>query len=328
MFICLLIEFYTNLQNFLIHIYDFSHKSIQMRHLVLLSMVCFIKLNAQVKQVALPEIAPVQVKQIAQLDTLIHKETSGIVKSTIYNGVYWVHNDSGDTPRVIPINRNGEIVQSYRYGTNEGQFIGDAVNMDWEEIMKDDEGNLIVADYGNNCNCRRDLVFYYIRETDPIQRNNRVFKKIFFKYPDQKQFTKEGEDYNFDSEGAFFAHGKIYLLSKNRSNTYTKLYRLDTYDSDAVNTLTLLDTFDVKGKVTGADVSADGKTLAVLTYSGVWLFKAKNKDDYFYGAISWLPIDASGMEGICFDDEETLLLSREPTGTLHELKISELKKVR
>ena len=105
MFICLLIEFYTNLQNFLIHIYDFSHKSIQMRHLVLLSMVCFIKLNAQVKQIALPEMKPVQVKQIAQLDTLIHKETSGIVKSTIYDGIYWVHNDSGDTPRIIPINR-------------------------------------------------------------------------------------------------------------------------------------------------------------------------------------------------------------------------------
>ena len=76
-----------------------------MRHLVLLSMVCFIKLNAQVKQIALPEMKPVQVKQIAQLDTLIHKETSGIVKSTIYDGIYWVHNDSGDTPRIIPINR-------------------------------------------------------------------------------------------------------------------------------------------------------------------------------------------------------------------------------
>ncbi|MEM1001382.1 MAG: hypothetical protein AAGH46_01905 [Bacteroidota bacterium] len=299
-----------------------------MRHLVLLSMVCFIKLNAQVKQIALPEMKPVQVKQIAQLDTLIHKETSGIVKSNIYDGVYWVHNDSGDTPRLIPINRKGEIAQAYRYKSNEGQFIGDAVNMDWEEIMKDDKGNIIVADFGNNCNCRRDLVFYFIRETDPIQRNNRVFKKVFFEYPDQKQFGTQGDDYNFDAEGAFFANGKIYVLSKNRSNTYTKLYRLDNYNPNEVNTLTLVDTFDIKGKVTGADVSKDGKTLAVLTYTAIWLFKAKNRDDYFDGDVSWLPIEASGMEGICFDDEETLLLSREPTGTLHELKISELKKVR
>lgn len=299
-----------------------------MRFIYTLLLLSFISLNAQVKQVKLPNIESIDVKQIAQLDTLIHKETSGIIKSDIYDGIYWVHNDSGDTPRVIPINREGKIAQSYRYKTNEGQFISDAVNMDWEEIMKDDKGNLIVADFGNNCNCRRDLVFYYIRETDPIQKNNRVFKKVFFRYPDQKQFTKEGDDYNFDSEGAFFAHGKIYVLSKNRSNTHTKLYRLNTTNSFEVNTLSLLDTFDIKGKVTGADVSKDGKTLAVLTYTGVWLFKAKNKDDYFDGDIWWLPINASGMEGICFDDEKTLLLSREPTGTLHELKVADLKKAR
>lgn len=293
-----------------------------------LLLVSLLSLNAQVKQVKLPNIEPLAVKQIAQLDTLVNKETSGIIKSDLYKGIYWIHNDSGDKPRLIPITRDGKIAQSYRYKTNEGQFIGDAVNMDWEEIMKDDNGNLIVADYGNNCNCRRDLVFYYIRETDPIQKNNRVFKKIFFRYPDQKQFTKEGDDYNFDAEGAFFAHGKIYVLSKNRSNTYTKLYRLDTTNPFEVNTLTLLDTFDIKGKVTGADISKDGKTIAVLTYTGVWLLKAKNKDDYFDGAIWWLPIDAKGMEGICFDDEKTLILSREPTGTLHELKITDLKKVR
>lgn len=299
-----------------------------MRTLLVISILFFVKLQAQVKQVTLPEMATVTVKQIAQLDTLIHKETSGIVKSDLYEGIYWVHNDSGDTPRIIPIDREGKIAQSYRYKTNEGQFIGDAVNMDWEEIMKDDKGNLIVADYGNNCNCRRDLVFYYIRETDPIQRNNRVFKKVFFKYPDQKQFGTEGDDYNFDSEGAFFAHGKIYVLSKNRSNTYTKLYRLDTTDPNEVNTLTLLDTFDIKGKVTGADVSKDGKTIAVLTYSNIWVFEAKNKDDYFDGKVSWLPINAKGMEGVCFDGAETLILSRELTGTLHELKIADLKKVR
>lgn len=299
-----------------------------MRFIFTLLFISCVSLNAQVKQVKLPNIQPVEVKQIAQLDTLIHKETSGIIKSDLYKDVYWLHNDSGDTPRIIPVNRKGKIVQSYRYKTNEGQFIGDAVNMDWEEIMKDDKGNLIVADYGNNCNCRRDLVFYYIRETDPIQKNNRVFKKVFFRYPDQKQFTKEGNDYNYDSEGAFYAHGKIYVLSKNRSNTYTKLYRLDSTDTNEINTLTLLDTFDVKGKVTGADISKDGKTLAVLTYSGVWIFKAKNKDDYFDGDIWWLPINAKGMEGICFDDEKTLILSREPTGTLHELKIADLKKVR
>ncbi len=300
-----------------------------MRHLIIFSI--FITVNfslfAQVKSVELPKREPIDLEVIAQLDTVVHPETSGIIKSRLYDGVYWVHNDSGHETSVIPINRNGEVVKSYRYETSTGQLIGDAVSMDWEDIMTDDGGNLIVADFGNNCNCRRDMVFYYIRESDPTQRNNRVFKKIFFEYPDQKKFPAPKSNFNFDAEGAFYAHGKIYVLSKNRSDTYTKLYRLDQNDPAEMNEITYLDAFDIKGKVTGADASEDGKKIAVLTYSGVWIFEALNKDDYFDGKIWWMPLNASGMEGICFDGE-SLIISREPSGTLHEIRQDELIPIR
>ncbi|MEM6843719.1 MAG: hypothetical protein AAF632_15945 [Bacteroidota bacterium] len=277
----------------------------------------------QVKTVSLPDHAPVKLTPYAQLDTTVNVETSGIIKSRLYDGIYWIHNDSGDDPRIIPINRQGEIVQSYRYKTNQGQFIGDAVNMDWEDILTDDQGNIIVADFGNNCNCRRDLVFYYIRESDPIQRNNRVFKKVFFQYPDQQIFPATEDDFNYDAEGAFYANGKIYVLTKNRSDTYTKLYRLDETQSETMNTLTPLGAFDIQGRVTGADASEDGKTLAVLTYSGIWLFEVEKGDEYFDGNIRWLPIEASGTEGICLDGDR-LIISQEPGGYLYELAVDQL----
>lgn len=283
--------------------------------------------QAQVKSVNLPKKKPLELPVMAQLDTIVHPETSGIIKSRLYDDVYWVHNDSGHETAIIPINRSGEVIKSYRYKTSAGQFIGDAVSMDWEDIMTDDQGNIIVADFGNNCNCRRDMVFYYIRESDPTQRNNRVFKKVFFEYPDQKTFPASKDDFNFDAEGAFYAHGKIYVLSKNRSDTYTKLYRLDATNTEEVNTLTLLDTFDIKGKVTGADATEDGKKIALLTYTGVWIFEAENKDDYFDGNIWWLPLAASGMEGVCFDGD-SLIISREPSATLHEIKQNELLSIR
>ncbi|MEM9338789.1 MAG: hypothetical protein AAGA66_08690 [Bacteroidota bacterium] len=281
----------------------------------------------QVKSVKLPQHEPADLPVIAQLDTIIHPETSGIIKSQLYEGVYWVHNDSGHETAIIPVDRKGNVAQSYRYQTSTGQLIGDAVSMDWEDILRDDQGNVIVADFGNNCNCRRDLVFYYIRESDPTQRNNRVFKKVFFEYPDQQTYPASKEDFNFDAEGAFYAHGKIYVLSKNQSNTYTKLYRLDATHPFEVNKLTLLDTFDIRGKVTGADATEDGKKIAILTYTGVWIFEARNKDDYFDGKIWWKPLNASGMEAICFDGDH-LLISREPTGTLHEIRQDELISIR
>ncbi|MEM6831063.1 MAG: hypothetical protein AAF551_11165 [Bacteroidota bacterium] len=281
----------------------------------------------QVKSVKLPQHEPADLPVIAQLDTIIHPETSGIIKSQLYEGVYWVHNDSGHETAIIPVDRKGNVAQSYRYQTSTGQLIGDAVSMDWEDILRDDQGNVIVADFGNNCNCRRDLVFYYIRESDPTQRNNRVFKRVFFEYPDQQTYPASKEDFNFDAEGAFYAHGKIYVLSKNRSNTYTKLYRLDATHPFEVNKLTLLDTFDIRGKVTGADATEDGKKIAILTYTGVWIFEARNKDDYFDGKTWWKPLNAAGMEAICFDGDH-LLISREPTGTLHEIRQDELISIR
>ena len=296
-----------------------------------ITICCFLSFatlaQSQIKSIDLPKQKPLSLQVVAQLDTIVHPETSGIIKSRLYEGVYWVHNDSGHETSIIPINREGEVIQSYRYQTSTGQFIGDAVSMDWEDIMTDDEGNIIVADFGNNCNCRRDLVFYYIRESDPTQRNNRVFKKVFFQYPDQDTFPAGKDDFNFDAEGAFYAHGKIYVLSKNRSNTFTKLYRLDQTNPNKVNTLTLIDTFDINGKVTGADATEDGKKIAILTYSGVWVFEATNKDDYFDGKIWWHPLKAAGMEGICFD-EDKLLISREPSGTLHEINQDDLISIR
>lgn len=64
--------------------------------------------HTQIKSIDLPEKEPVNLEIMAQLDTMVHPETSGIIKSRLYDGVYWVHNDSGHETTIIPINREGE----------------------------------------------------------------------------------------------------------------------------------------------------------------------------------------------------------------------------
>lgn len=56
-------------------------------------------------------------------------------------------------------------------------------------------------------------VLYVIPEPSPIASNTTYIKRIFIKYPDQKEFPDK-DDLNYDCEAIFSADDHIYLLSK------------------------------------------------------------------------------------------------------------------
>jgi hypothetical protein len=161
-------------------------------------------------------------------------ELSGIVKSQSTKNVFWVHNDSGDQPRVFAIDSSGHFYRSDRYENQEGITIAGATNVDWEDITMDNKGNLVIADIGNNGNDRKDLVLYVVPEPSPLASNTTFLKKIFIKYPDQRSFP-DLADLNYDAEAIFFADNHFYILSKDRSDTFTKLYRLDQEKTEEIN---------------------------------------------------------------------------------------------
>lgn len=255
-------------------------------------------------------------------------ESSGIVKSRQFENVYWTHNDSGDEARIFAITRDGKSIQTAWAKENdqpyEGIPIADAVNIDWEDIATDDMGNLIIAACGNNDNARRDLALYIIPEPDPTQIwKTRSRQRIDFHYPDQKAFPNP-EQKDFDCEAIFHANGKVYLVSKNRSSPETKLYRLDAKKAFASNPLTLVSKYNLRGQATGADASPDGKKLAVLTYTGCWVFEVpEGSDDYFAGKASFRAFYAKQCEAICWNDDETLIITNEQKD-MFEVKLSEL----
>lgn len=195
-------------------------------------------------------------------------------------GVYWTHNDSGDGPVLYAVTVDGRLLGRFR--------VEGAEASDWEAITADGQGRLIVGDIGNNANDRRDLTVYRLPEPrvplgapEPVEGAVTVERAVRFHFPEQRAFPPEAR--NFDAEALFWdpqrAGGTLYLLTKHRGDMATVLYRFDTLEPGASVALSARGRFVVGGDphrfggmVTGADLSPDGRYLAVLTYHALFIF--------------------------------------------------------
>jgi hypothetical protein len=273
-------------------------------------------------------------------------ELSGLVQSPHRKGVFWAHNDSGDSARLFALDAQGHaILPTYaalsQYGDVaeagktpwQGFAVLDATNVDWEDIAVD-EHYLYVADLGNNNNNRRDLAIYALSEIDPTaSTRSAVVQKYPIVYPDQNGFPDPSWD--FDSESMFAADGTLYVISKQRTSTFrhdmeagAKLYRLDTRHSDRDNVLTLVDSNAEMKAATGADLSPDGQRLAVISYTDLWLFeRPTDGGDHWLSAparrIALDPRVVRQVEAVAWLDEGTLLLGNEQRD-LFRINIDEL----
>jgi hypothetical protein len=247
---------------------------------------------------------------IATIQPPAINESSGIVRSLQHSGVYWTHNDSGDSARIFAIGLNGAAV-----GSSTGITISGAMNIDWEDIARGPENTLIVSDLGNNANARKDLAVYLLEEPDPAVQTAAPFsKKITVHYPEQTAFPPL--DNNYDNEAIFWANDRMYALTKHRADNLTRLYRLDSMREGESNPLIWIGAFETLIQTTAADVSEDERTLAGLTYAGLWVFTLPEDaptDNYFLGAVRWLPIaNLNQAEAISFDaTEENLIITNE-----------------
>ncbi len=204
-------------------------------------------------------------------------ESSGLVKSRTHHAVFWTHNDSGDVPRIFAISQQGHVM---------GEFpVEGAEARDWEDIAIDDSGHLYIGDIGNNANERRDLAVYRVSEPDPARHaSTRVDRVLRYRYADQEGFPEEGNSV-FDSEAMFWMNGDLYLFTKHRTDSKTKLYRLPTSAYDGERALQPIAEFDVGGSptlfgnTTAADISDDGRTVALLCYTRLILFDVRGSGD-------------------------------------------------
>jgi hypothetical protein len=282
-----------------------------------------------------------QVTPIQPYATVSHPpidEMSGIVKSRRYADTYWVHNDSGDRPRLFAIRSGGDVIVPPWFSRRddagvvdaaprifEGVQIDGATNFDWEDIAIDGD-TLYIADVGNNGNARRDLGVFAVTEPNPqaVDRS-RYLAWYPVAYPDQREFPPSGR-WPFDCEAVFALRGKLFFITKHRVGSAgtpdigANLYRMDTRHTDRVNVLRKVDEAkNLGGWVTAADVSPDGQTLAVLVQApvqSVWLFSAKQRGDRMLSGPASRFVFSGGRqcEAICWENDGMLIVSNEQRG--------------
>ena len=136
-------------------------------------------------------------------------EASGVVMSSEHDGVLWVHNDSGDTPRMFALNSDGALLGIWSLST---------VAKDWEDLAYGyDEAlgthALYIGDVGDNASARPDITVHIVPEplvnqdTEAGTQSIENFSSMTLTYP-------EGVAHNCETVMRDPLTGDLYLVVK------------------------------------------------------------------------------------------------------------------
>jgi len=288
-----------------------------MRRLVLL--FCMAALTGVPALGQIPFLGIKLLKPDGRMDEALVPECSGLVQSLRYNGVFWALSDSRGPQTIVPVTANGKLARGWSGPVR----VEGWKNYDWEDLALDGEGNLIIADVGNNLGTRQQLMLHFVREPKPGAKSVKPSRTLRVHFEDQKTASPD-----YDCEAVFVAGGRVYVLTKHRTDNKTRLYRLVGESTKSSNPLRLVDSFDIGGMVTAADTSPDGKRVAVLTYTALWVFDYDARSgSIFRSGIRKLPIFAWQAEAVAFDGNNSVVIGNEE-GQLFRVGLDELKVIR
>ena len=285
-----------------------------------LALVLFLLLSTPVSA-QFPFSALRFLKPDGQISPTLLTECSGLVHSLRYNGVFWAHGDGGSGASIVPVTASGKLARGWTGAVR----VEGCKNNDWEDIALDDKGNLIIADLGNNNGRRKQLMLHFVSEPKPGAVSVRPTRTLRVHYEDQK-----GDSPDYDCEAVFSAAGRIYFLTKHRSDKRTRLYRLAGESTTRSNPLRLVGSFDVGGMVTAADASPDGKLVAVLTYTTLWVFSYDRASGSIFTkseSVRRTPIFAWQAEAVAWEGNDALVIANE-NGQLFRVALSSLQAAR
>ena len=226
-----------------------------------------------------------------------------------YNNLFWVNNNSDCEPKLYAYNNAGQIETELE--------ITNAKNIDWEALA-DDKDYIYIGDFGNNYGDRKNLRVLRLAKSEIEKKTKVEIEEIGIEWTDQEDFSRRKQNHDFDCE-AFLSYGdSLYYFTKNWANLKTRMY-VSSKKAGHENLKPKAE-FNVDMLVTGADISSDGKLLALVGYknylSYLMLFSEFEGTDFFGGEclrIDMSPLGGVQTEGVVFGENDSLYISTEET---------------
>jgi hypothetical protein len=241
---------------------------------------------------------PVLAQRLGRLDHPAIREASGIVASRRYPGIFWVHNDSGNAPRLFAVRRDGTLVR---------EFTVAAPNVDWEDIATDDDGHLYIGEIGNNNGHLPLRAVYQVDEPDPLQKepaDEQIALPI--KTASFYRFTPGAR---FDAEGLAIDGDTALIVAKTFDGRDAEVYSVPMKPASPLLRPALPRRVGtLKGftePVTGADLSRDGR-LAVCSTSAVGVYQKLADGSWKRLTLLKHEIDAD-IEAVAWDGDDLIL---------------------
>ncbi len=247
-------------------------------------------------------LADLQPKREGTLPPQTIPESSGLIRSAKHPHLFWTHNDSGSNPELLAIDAKGQLVATVKIPVPSAT--------DWEDIAMDGSGRIIVADTGNNLRNRGILSLHRFKEPDPKNPAEKIegLQTFRFRFPANTP--------PFDAEAIIACQSNVIVFTKELERT--QAFLVDLSENPAEATIVAQRIAETKNIVTctGADLSPDGRRLALLTYSAVFLMElpqtwASKPEMIFEGEGKQIPILIGQCEGIAWDDHDLVITTEQ-----------------
>lgn len=233
------------------------------------------------------------VYQVGSLADDAGPETSGIVMSRSRANWFWIHSD-GDRNKVYGVDASGAVLATVKVaGFNE---------VDVEDIAADAEGNLYLANTGDNAEVRDEVEVVRFPEPTPDATKATVTTSWRLRWPDAPR----------DAESLVIQGGYGWLVARIRlGGEASSLVRFRLDRPDTVQTLEYLGDLPVFDPVAGADLTPDGSQFAITTKKGAYVWRV---DGDLTRALTDWPTFSSNFtdtqkEGACFVPQGLLVVA-------------------
>ena len=235
------------------------------------------------------------------VESEIVREASGLAASRKSAGVLWVHNDSGDAPRIYAMSTKGKHLGAYMLG---GAYVFDMEDMAIGPGPDPNIDYLYLGDIGDNLEERKNVAIYRVAEPavdvnqTPVTKTLTNVETIRLKFPNKPH---DAETLMVDP-----LTKDIYILTKQKIG---RLYRSTwPQQTKGAATMEYLGKVEIE-KPTGGDISPDGSEILIRANFGIRLWK-RNKGMTIHEALSRphtevpLYLELQG-EAICWDANGT-----------------------